>query len=219
MYKVCCLILVILIIGGCGAYINIHSEVDIQHEFPETCKVYLLLAKDATLVEKNFYYTLKEELGNKPFQLIDSYDSADYVIQFGVNTSILQRSFYLPIPSKTETEGTVRYNGITTASYSEETKNTTWLKFNATQYENVIWLSLHQTSDISECIITPVWYVQAETKRSILYKHVQDCAQWLLASYGKALTGSIPIKKSNIHKDEFLKRYEQKGVIFPLGFE
>jgi len=216
MFKVCCLILVALLIGGCGAYINIHSEVDIQHDFPKICKVHLLLAKDATLVEKNFYYTLKEELSSKPFQLIDSYDSADYVIQFGVNTSILQRSFYLPVPSKTETEGTVRYNGISTASYSEETKSTTWLKFNATQYKNEIWLSLHETSDVSEGIITPVWYVQAETKRSILYKHVQDCAQWLLASYGIAFTGSIPIMKSNIHKDDFLKKYDQKGVIFPL---
>jgi len=194
---------------GCSAYMHINSEIDYRFNFPEKCRVYLILANDATILEKNFYYELKDELTTAPFILEDNPDSADFAIIFGVNKNVQYYNYYLPIPTVTETKGAIDKNAsLDRYTYSEKTTSTTWLGFTATKNKNAIWLSMHEISKLKDSVITPVWQAQASVNKHQYDELTNYCAQWLLSTYGTEIDDQVKIERKKENQLKYIDRWK-----------
>lgn len=188
--------LLVIFISGCStptAYIS--SLTDPGYKPRKSDPIFLFVADDAPIEDRQFSAFLRTELVAAGFNLTDDILSSEYTLFFrsGENTSKIDSVLFLP-----QTKTTSGYVGNT--YYSGKTTSTSAVPISRNYTVKKLWFELYATSDIANEKYKTVWEGYIGSGINEYRSHQREVLRLLLDVFGtnhQEHTRIRPVPKSN----------------------
>ncbi|HPB01148.1 MAG TPA: hypothetical protein PLS75_09630 [Candidatus Marinimicrobia bacterium] len=182
------LAVIVLFLTGCMTTAYISSLTDTRYAPVKTDPIFILIADNASITDRQFYTFLKNEMILNGFNIVDEAPIARYFLLFQTDSKTSQINSTLFLPSTSTTSG---YIGNT--YYSGSTKSTSAVPYSYNYTVKKIYLDLYAVEDVKNEKYITVWegYIGAGQKEYQTYSRA--IIKSLLDKFGTNYEAHTPI--------------------------